>query len=94
MRPEMELGRLVKATAGRDRGKYFAVVEVVDEKYVRIADGVTRRLANPKLKKVKHLETRPQLLEGIANKLSEGAKVFDAELRSAILKSAEDSKEE
>ena len=26
--------------------------------------------------------------------LSEGAKVFDAELRSAILKSAEDSKEE
>lgn len=94
MRPGIEPGRLVKATAGRDSGKYFAVVSVVDETYVYIADGVTRRLSNPKLKKVKHLEPRPQLLGSIAKKLSEGSKVFDAELRSAILKSAEESKEE
>lgn len=94
MRPEIEPGRLVKATAGRDKDRYFAVVSVVDDRYVYIADGVTRRLSNPKLKKVKHLETRPQLLRSIAGKLKDGSKVFDAELRSAILRSAEESKEE
>ena len=89
MRPEMELGRIVRAHAGRDKGKYFAVVEIVDDNFVRIADGVSRRLASPKLKKVKHLEAMPQMVDGIADKLRDNQKVFDAELRKAIKNCAE-----
>ena len=94
MRPPIETGRIVKAKAGRDKGGYFAVVKVVDDRYVYIADGVSRRLANPKLKKTMHLEAMPQKLDGIAEKLDKGLKVYDAELKSAILKSGENSKEE
>ena len=94
MRPEIQIGRLVRAKAGRDANRYFTVVQVVDEKYVYIADGSSRRLANPKLKKIKHLDVMPQLLEGIADKINNDQKVFDAELKKAINISAINAKEE
>lgn len=41
-RPELSVGDIVMATAGRDGGKYFLVVEAMGE-YVRIADGRLRK---------------------------------------------------
>ena len=35
----MELGQVVYSKQGRDSGRYYAVVEIVDETYVKIADG-------------------------------------------------------
>ena len=46
----MELGLIVYSKAGRDQGAYYAVVEVVDENTVRIADGNLRHIKNAKLK--------------------------------------------
>ena len=94
MRPEIHLGSVVRAKAGRDAGKYFAVVKIVDDMYVYIADGVTRRLSNPKLKKIKHLPVMPQILENISEKLENNQKVFDAELKKALGMSAEKVREE
>lgn len=48
-------GQLVKSKAGRDRGEFFIVYEVVDEKNVLIVDGKIRKLEKPKLKKTMHL---------------------------------------
>jgi len=81
----VELGRICYSKSGRDKGRYFAIVGTVDEQYVLIADGVTRRLAKPKKKKLKHLNLKPMVLEGIGEKLKDGRKVFDAELKSAII---------
>jgi large subunit ribosomal protein L14e len=81
---KMELGQIVYSKAGRDSGRYFAVVEIVDDDYVKIADGKLRKLKNAKLKKVKHLKTNGDRLEKIAHKLNSGTQVFDAELRSAL----------
>ena len=77
-------GRLVRSKAGRDAGRYFVIIDVIDVNYVVIADGDLRRLSSPKKKKLKHLELRIDVLDSIAAKLDEGKKVFDAELRSAI----------
>ena len=52
-------GRVVLSTQGRDEGRYFIVLEVIDENFVLMADGLTRKLANPKKKKVKHLRPKP-----------------------------------
>jgi len=82
----VEPGRIVKATAGRDKDRFFMIVNVVDEEYVYISDGDYRKLANPKLKKVKHLKITPVVLATIKEKLIDEKKVFDAELRSAIMK--------
>lgn len=48
-------GDIVLASAGRDTGRYFLVTSVIDELYVTIANGRSRRLEKPKRKKVKHL---------------------------------------
>jgi ribosomal protein L14E/L6E/L27E len=80
----MELGQVVYSKAGRDSDKYFAVVEIVGDNYVRIADGDVRRIKNAKLKKEKHLASNGDILEKIAQKLRSGAQIFDAELYSAL----------
>ena len=89
----VETGRVVISKSGRDKGRPFLVVELLEEPYVLIADGALRRLSKPKRKKVKHLELQETVLYGIRDKLTEGTKVFDAELRSA-LKNTMQAKEE
>lgn len=79
------VGRVCLSKSGRDKDRYFVIVEVVDDNYVMIADGVMRKLNKPKKKKIKHLSIKPAVLDVIAEKLAEGKKVFDAELKSAII---------
>ncbi|MBQ3264870.1 MAG: KOW domain-containing RNA-binding protein [Ruminococcus sp.] len=49
-------GSVVIAKAGRDKGKAFAVTEVLDARTVLIADGKSRKLERPKRKNVIHLQ--------------------------------------
>lgn len=79
-----EIGRLAVSTAGRDKGRMFVVVDIIDEQYVYIVDGDLRKKDRPKKKKLRHLKLCPDVLGGIATKLKTGEKVFDAEIRSAI----------
>lgn len=51
----IEVGQVVKSKAGRDIGEIFLVYEVLDDNYVLIVDGKTRKLNKPKKKKIKHL---------------------------------------
>ena len=82
----VEVGRIAKALAGRDKDRFFMIVKVVDANYVLLSDGETRKLESLKLKKLKHLHLTPTVLSGIAEKIVGEKKVFDAELRSAIMK--------
>lgn len=80
----VEMGRLALSTAGRDKGRIFMILDIIDKQYVYIVDGDLRTKESPKKKKLKHLKLYPEVLSGIAEKLKEGKKVFDAEIRSAI----------
>mgnify|MGYP000108443954 CR=1 FL=1 len=51
---EPEKGLIVCATAGKDKGKFFVVLECF-EGYALIADGKSRKIQKPKRKNVKHL---------------------------------------
>lgn len=81
---EIKVGSVVFSKAGRDQGKFYVVTEVVDEEYVKIADGDLRRVDTPKLKKIKHLKCDGEIIEKLAEKFEEGKKVFDAEVKSAL----------
>lgn len=87
----VEIGRLVKSTAGRDKGRYFVITDIIDESYVHIVDGDLRSKDRPKKKKLRHVKLCSEVLTGIAGKLKGGARVFDAEIRSAIRASIGDS---
>ena len=79
----MEVGRVVRSTQGRDRGRCFIILEVVDAQYVRMADGLTRKLDHPKKKKVKHLHAKPVKMEGLADRLGAG-RLLDSDLRKLL----------
>lgn len=51
----METGDIVISRAGHDAGQPFIVIAQVNADFVLIADGSTRRMENPKLKRIKHL---------------------------------------
>lgn len=48
-------GLIVSATAGRDAGKYFVIVDVIGDSAVLLADGKSRKLSHPKRKNRKHI---------------------------------------
>ena len=86
MERPITVGSVVYSRAGRDEGRYYVVCEITDDSYVMIADGSVRKLAKPKKKKVKHLKNTGDVLEGIAQKLIMGTKIYDAEIFSALRK--------
>jgi len=49
-------GTVVLSLSGRDEGRIFAVIDIIDENYILIADGKHRKLDKPKKKKLKHLK--------------------------------------
>lgn len=80
----IEIGTIVYSVAGRDSGRFYIVVEIVDDKYIKIADGKLRRIDKPKLKQIKHVRTDGASIPKLTEKLQEGSKIFDAEIRSAL----------
>ena len=79
----LEKGRVVESTQGRDKGKYFLVLEQCEGDLVLIADGLHRKLSNPKKKKKKHLRAKPVLVNWESIR-PEGGKVQDSDLRRAL----------
>ncbi len=51
----MRPGQIVKSKAGRDKGQFLVVVEILCDR-TKVADGRKRKLASPKLKNPMHLE--------------------------------------
>ena len=82
--PQLMLGQLVKTTAGRDKGRFMLIIEIVDEDYVYLVDGDLRRVENPKRKKIKHLKPLNIKAEDIAFKLQNKRNVCNKEVCKAL----------
>jgi len=78
------LGQVVFSKAGRDVGKRFVVIAVLDESYVMISDGDLRRIEKPKKKKIKHLEYTGEIIDNLNQKLTNKLKVTNAEVRKSL----------
>ena len=80
---DIQRADIVTSTAGRDRGKYFFVLDVEGE-YLLLADGKTRRLESPKRKKRRHAAFAARLDCRAADKIRSGEKLTNSELRRAL----------
>ena len=78
-----EPGRVVISTQGHDAGRWYAIVSVLDERMVLLADGDTRRLAKPKKKQVKHLRALPLMIQ-VEGRGASGGPVADSDIRKAL----------
>lgn len=84
MKKDLCIGRICKASAGRGKGRYFIICKIVDDEYVLLTDGKTRKWEHPKRKKSKHLICRPYVAEDIATAIAQGRTPLDAEIREAL----------
>ncbi len=83
---DIMIGQYVRSKAGRDRDRVFLVTQVIDEKFVLIADGDLRRIEKPKKKKIRHLVVINQVSESLKDKLSGDGKINNALVRREIEK--------
>lgn len=79
-----EVGRVVVSKQGHDRGRRFLIVELIDEQFVLIADGDTRKLDHPKKKKLKHLHTEPHIATGVLAAITSRAQTANSAIRKAL----------
>ena len=77
------LGGVCQSTQGRDKDKFY-LITAIDGEYVSVVDGKYKKISAPKRKNLKHLYLLPERAEEIAKKLSNGVKVYDAEIISAL----------
>lgn len=91
---DIGIGSVVLSTQGRDKGLFFVVVSNDKNGYVYIADGGMRKLNVPKKKNSKHISSSGVTLEKIAQKLMQGSKVFDSEIKSALRQFNQQNKQE
>lgn len=87
MKP-VQIGQLIKVLRGKDEERFAIVIEVLDERFVKIADGRKRKFDQPKKKNVLHLELLPFISQEVAISLQESGKVTNAKLRYFIEKYA------
>lgn len=80
----MRPGQVVRSQAGRDQGRYFLVMAVLDDRYVMVADGKQRKVESPKKKNVKHLAPMGIVAETLTPRLAAGERVTNAEVRRAL----------
>ncbi len=81
---DFRYGNIVLSKAGRDKGNYFIVINVIDSQFVEIADGDLHKVDNPKKKKCKHLENTGKTSERICEKIDAGARVTNPELKREL----------
>jgi len=79
----IEKAEVVIPINGRDAGKRFVVIETEGE-YSLLADGRGRRVEKPKRKKNKHVKVEGKLSGPIAEKLIEGEKITNNEIRRVL----------
>ncbi len=78
--PDLTIADVVISTAGRDAGKMFYVLEA-DETWLSLANGKDRTIDKPKRKKRKHTRKVLRSETRVADKIRNGDKVLNSELR-------------
>lgn len=78
------LGQIVHSRAGRDKGRYFIVVGLIDDNYVLVADGDLRKIQSPKKKKIKHLVFHDKYAENIVELLKNNQRITDSDLKKTL----------
>ena len=80
---EISKADMIVSLAGRDKDQLFFVVDT-DKEFIYIADGKGRRLESPKRKKRRHVRKLPLYPSRVAEKLRNGDKVLNSELRREL----------
>lgn len=82
----VEVGRVVVSKCGRDEGRLFLVTGEIDEDFVLIADGDTRKVAKQKKKRRRHLKPTLECSQELRDRILKGEMPEDFEIRACLSK--------
>lgn len=77
-------GQVVESIAGRDRGKHYIVLRLLDERFCLVVNGRERPVAKPKQKNRRHLLPLDLTAAALADRLARGETVTDEEIDQAL----------
>lgn len=77
-------GRVVISRAGRDAGQCYVVVALLSDSRVALADGVRRRMANPKRKNIRHLKPVVDQDPEVDRRFLNADRITDADIRRVL----------
>lgn len=77
-------GQWVTSTAGRDKGRHYLVMAVIDERWVTVVDGVRRTPSKAKRKSLRHVWVHPVGDATLGAKFTSGQRVSNEEIQSAL----------
>ena len=78
----IDIGSVVCSRAGRDAGRLFLVIGILDEEFVLLADGDLRKAERPKKKRRKHLSATGGRIEQAGAIARSGEGFNNAQIRS------------
>ena len=81
-----EIGQIVQILQGREAGQYAIVINIVDDRFVLLADGEKRKYDRPKKKNLNHVKAINFISPEVQNSLLETGRVTNGKLRFAISK--------
>jgi hypothetical protein len=84
MDDRIKIGQLVCSKRGRDRGKYYLVLEIKDDTFVYLVDGEKRGMDNPKQKNIRHLQAYSANAGDLAQLWEAGRNPGNNEVRRVI----------
>ncbi len=85
-----QLGQIVRITKGREQNQYAVIIEIIDDRFVLLADGDKRKYDRPKKKNVNHIEKTAHISSEVKKSLLETDRVSNGKLRFAIAKYADE----
>ena len=80
---ESHIAKIVYALAGRDKGDCFIVVSE-EENFLYLSNGKSRKVGNPKKKKIKHVSFTGETDEFVLARLTTTGKLTNKEVRYAL----------
>lgn len=82
----VKLGQYVKSIKGRDMNYIFIVSAIIDDKYVKVVDGDLRKVNNPKVKNIKHLQVIDKVSQVVNEALKNSKKISDLMIKQEVIK--------
>lgn len=80
----LQVGELVRILNGRDKEQFACIIEIMDERFIRIADGDKRKVDRAKRKNIQHVERMNIVVPEVKTSIVETGRVTNAKLRFAI----------
>lgn len=80
---DIKKGQIVFSKAGRDKNKYFVVIDYVPP-FAYLVDGATRRLENPKKKKDKHIKVTSYIDYEMQELIEQQSYMTNADIRKSL----------